>query len=281
MTAVDSHTDDNDFVFPSSVGSPERECPIWISPARLIRRFARIERRRAAVRHEIPLSLEFGDFNGDTLPDFVAVVRSRTPPIKRVVWFQNEGPHRPRCSPTRASFTTAPSRTRGTACLLRSATSMTTRISTCTSVRHLPARMFARTASMRWRTGGHHDSEPQFAAPVEIVEVNNPRRPAWSFRRCSRTSASAVSTRRRSRRPRPGEGLPIPQPRGHRFCGLGIWTVIPILFLQPPGRPLLAANLGSAAAPSWSPALGNNGQSALPPQGGRRSGTHEGTFGTA
>lgn len=92
LTAVDLDTDgDNDFVFPSSVGGPEWMLNLGSSGA-FYPGGSRVLSATLPPGTEFDLGLEFGDLNGDTLPDFIAIVRTRTPLVKRVVWFKNDGP---------------------------------------------------------------------------------------------------------------------------------------------------------------------------------------------
>lgn len=108
LTAVDLDTDgDNDFVFPNSAGAPE-----WMLNLGSAGAFYPGGSRELTAKLpsglEFDIGLEFGDLNGDTLPDFVAVARSRSPLQKRVVWFKNDGPRdRPTFSYQGVIYTTA------------------------------------------------------------------------------------------------------------------------------------------------------------------------------
>ncbi len=94
MTVVDIDTDgDNDVLFPSSLGAPE-----WMvnqgSPGAFYPGGSRqLEVTDVPDNMRFDLGFEFGDFNGDTLPDFVAVVSETEPTfVKKVILLRNLGP---------------------------------------------------------------------------------------------------------------------------------------------------------------------------------------------
>jgi hypothetical protein len=93
MAVVDLDTDgDPDFVFPSSVGQPEWMVNYGSTAAFYPGGSRALEVQNFPAGFEYDLGLDFGDLNGDTLPDMVAILRSREPFIKRVAWFRNLGP---------------------------------------------------------------------------------------------------------------------------------------------------------------------------------------------
>lgn len=100
MTIADIDTDgDNDAIFPGVGGNPE-----WMVNQGSPGAFYPGGSREVVVTGlpnglRFDLGMEFGDFNNDTLPDFVAVVSQLSPLVKKVVWCRNDGPRdRPKFS---------------------------------------------------------------------------------------------------------------------------------------------------------------------------------------
>ena len=173
LTIADIDTDgDNDAIFPSSLGAPEWMVNQGSSGAFYPGGSRTLEVNGLPTTMRFDLGLEFGDFNGDTLPDFLAVVSETSPFIKKVVYLRNEGPReRPRFSYQGTVYTSPQSGT---------LSGMWITVGDLDSDDDLDlfvAESFLTTAERPHRlffvqnTGGR--TAPQLGAPVEVQAVSN------------------------------------------------------------------------------------------------------------
>lgn len=263
MTIVDIDTDgDNDAIFPSSTGNPEWMVNQGSSGAFYPGGSRELQVSGMPANMRFDIGMEFGDFNGDTLPDFVAVEREEDPTyIKRVILLRNEGPREkpkfsyqgvlyssPQTGTLSGMFVTVGDLDGDQDLDLYVAESFLT-----SSVR--PHRLF-------FVENIGTPTAPQLASPVEITEISEllPDR-------------LAISKLAKSGDPQRAPVLSFQEPKGTAKgasfsynlgdIGFADWNldgVKDFLFYSREDGLFWIPNVGTATNPAWSGTLGNSGK---------------------
>jgi len=260
LTAVDLDTDgDNDFVFPSSALGPQWMLNLGSSGA-FYPGGSRVLEADLPSGVEYDLGMEFGDLNGDTLPDLVAIVRSRNPLIKRVVWFKNDGPRdRPEFTYQGVIYSSAqPGTWDGMFVTLGDLDSdQDLDLYVCeafTDTATRPHRLFVSE-----NTGSR--AAPQFAVPVEVVGVSTLLPPRLAFDKVQEAQRKRGYDKASFQEPDPTrKAVSFVYNMGD--IGFADWDLDgdqDFLFYQRDDGLFWIPNTGTPSAPTWANARGNNG----------------------